>query len=142
MQPHGYVRWKGLQRGLVLWGTITKEECREGEQVHDGDTLYVVVSNDRIHQKTAMVQVVPLTTKLHAEGDEGSPFRNYRVRILKEHIARFDRANPLKDVDMIALTDQARVFAQCRLDPAAAGKLTRAALLNIEAGIKYVFNIP
>lgn len=140
--PNGYLRWAGLQRGMLLWGNLPKSEAREGEQVHDGNTLYVVVSNDRIHQRQPIAQVVPLTSSLAAEGDEESPFRQFRIRILKDHVTRFDRANPIKDIDMIALTDQVRVFAQVRLDPVPAGKLSKVAITNIEAGLRYVFNVP
>lgn len=138
---NSYTRWAGLQRGMLVWADVTEKEAREGEQVHKGSTLYVVVSNDRIHQRTPSVQVVPLSTSMTQAGPEDSEFRQYRIRILRDHITRFDRTNPLKDTEMLALTDQARMMAQVRLDPVPAGKLSKVAMQSIETGLLYVFNL-
>lgn len=139
--PGGVVRISNLRRGMVFWGDLKPSEARGQEQVHATDTLYVVVSSDRIHQTSSIVQVVPLTSQMHVDGDPASPFRKHRIRILRNDLTRYAAVNPLRDIDQIALTEQVRVFAQLRLSGQPVGQVARVTMSAIDAGLKYVFNL-
>jgi mRNA-degrading endonuclease toxin of MazEF toxin-antitoxin module len=132
----------GIERGMLFWVDLRRGEVREEEQVHDGNTLFAIVSSNRIHQKIPLLQGIPLTSSFATEGDEGSQFRKHRVRVLKNHVTRYQSARVLEDIDRLALTEQLRVLAHVRLDGQPVGKLSPQAMAAIEAGLRHVLHIP
>lgn len=135
---------RGIQRGQIFWVDIPAEHVVGSEQFHeDGPTPFVIVSRQLINSSLHAVQGVPLS-RLKDKAVTGV-FRTFRVRVPASEVTFFDVGTdekPLEQVDMLALTEQTRVLGHGRLLWGPAGKVTVEALHSIEAGIRYVFDIP
>jgi len=135
---------RGIQRGQIFWADIPAEHVVGSEQFHeDGPTPFVVVSRQLINKSLHAVQGVPLS-RLKDKNVTGE-FRKFRVRIPADEVTFFDVGTdekPLEQVDMLALTEQARVLGHGRLLWGPAGKVSVEGLHSIEAGLRYVFDIP
>ena len=129
----------GINRGMVFWVDLGPTETKGSEQYHDDARPWLVISIDSVHQKLPIVQAVPLSHQLHKE----QRFRVARVRIPASEFIAFEKAEPYKPLagDSLALTEQVRVLAHERLlnDPVA--KVSKTAILSVEAGVRYVLGI-
>jgi mRNA-degrading endonuclease toxin of MazEF toxin-antitoxin module len=130
---------------MVFWGEVGPAESRDSEHFHprDNPCLWVVYSVDDVHRKLPIVQAIPLTSKL--EKDQGSNFRFYRIRLFEaQHFVKYEvpRTQPGFEGDSLALTEQLRVFAHDRLMGNPVAKVTTTGLAAIEAGVRFVLDIP
>lgn len=130
---------QGIDRGMVFWATVTAHHAVGSEQFHDQPSPWLVVSSSRLHQRLPIVIAVPLSTQLQKE----EAFRGARIRILASHMTPIPPVPPNRALqgDSLALTEQIRVLAHKRLLDEPVARVSRTALLNVEAGMKYVLEI-
>ena len=140
--PNGHEFIRGINRGMLFWALVTRQHAVGSEHYHDTPTLFVIVSNDRIHQRLPVVYGVPLTSNLDAEGDPNGPFRQHRIRVLKEQVTRFTAHSVLDYIDRLALTEHGRELAHERLCGQPVGRLLKPAMSSVEAGLRYALHIP
>jgi len=145
---------KGILRGMIFWAEVFPKEGRGSEQVHYGPSPWLVMSADAIHQRFPIVQGVQLTSKHGKEGPPGSPYRQHRIRILASQITHYQVAAPpsgsnpmppdknLDPTDQLALTEQARILSHARLLGNPVAQVSPRALFSVEAGLRYVFDLP
>jgi mRNA-degrading endonuclease toxin of MazEF toxin-antitoxin module len=136
---------KGIRRGHIFQVDLQKKHAVGTEQYHDGKpTPFVVVSRGEIHSNLALVQAVPLSLYKQDDHRLNGPARNFRIRIPASLITFYQAhtAYELKEADVIALTEQLRVLGHERLLENPVGFMSPSALGSIEAGVRYVLDIP
>ena len=138
----GYVMIRGIRRGMLFWASVTSQHALGSEHHHETETLYVIMSNDRIHQRLPIVFGVPLTSNTDADGGPDSPYRQHRIRVLKDHVKRYTGFKTLDYIDRLALTEHGRELAHERLRGHPVGSLSDIARGSVEAGLRYALHIP
>lgn len=137
---------EGILRGHVFWVNIPEEHVEGTEQFHpDGPTPFVVVTRQAMHENMALVQGVPLSRVKKDDTRTNGPGRHFRIRIPTSELTYFDvhvDDRPLQDIDMLALTEQGRILAHTRLLGNPVARISQSALGAIEAGLRYVLDIP
>lgn len=141
VNANGYQMIRGIERGQIWWAAVTRDHTLGSEHYHASDTLYLIVSNNRIHQRLPIVYGVPLSSQLDGDVPD-SPFREHRIRVLKEHVQRFTGYKVLDYIDRLALTEHGRELAHERLRGQPAGKLSKLAMGSVEAGLRYALHMP
>jgi len=145
-QRGGHEFIAGVLRGHVFWVNIPEEHVAGTEQFHpNGPTPFVIVTRQDLHQNAALVQGVPLSRVKQDETRDSGPARQFRIRIPLREFTYFDvhtDDEPLQVADVLALTEQARILAHSRLLRNPVARVSPSALGAIEAGLRYVFDIP
>jgi mRNA interferase MazF len=124
----------GIERGHIYWAAVDPTVGSEQGKRRP----WLVVSASRIHRRMPLLIGVPLTSKL---SKDAADFRNFRIRIPANQITVLN-ATLLSAVDQLALTEQVRALAHERLDSPPAAKVSNSALASVEAGLKFVLDMP
>ena len=132
----------GLERGMIFWGRVTRNEAVGSEHYHDETPCpWVVLSSRAVHGKLPLVLAAPLTTNLSKADSPG--YRQHRIRIPASKRIDYELAEgaiPLTEESLV-LTEQVRVFAHERLEGNPVAMLSREVLAVIEAGLKHVLDL-
>lgn len=133
---------RGIERGMVFWAEVFGAQTLGSEQYHDDKpSPWLVVSSNKVHSRYPIVQAVPFTSALHQQ----SKFPNARILITTDQIKHMTLPQgeiALGNGDALVLTEQVRVMAHERLVGQPIAMVTRQALGAVEAGIKYVLELP
>lgn len=120
-----------IKQGEIYWVDIPKAHTVGSEQWKRRP--YIIVSRDAINRIGRNVVGVPLSSKLHKASQ-------YRILLPATEIIK-DIGRPDSITDSVALTDQLRVLDVSRLEQPRIGKLSTTAVMALELGVAFVFDI-
>ena len=116
-----------VDQGDIYWVTLTGAGSEQS-----GRRPCIVMSRLSVNNAGNTVVVVPLSTS-------GNPNPHYRIRLPAGEILR-DPACKSVIVDSIAKCDHVRVLDKSLLE-SRIGKLTATAVISVELGLAFVFDI-
>ena len=118
---------------MIFWATVLPTEARGSEVRHETPSPWLVISSDKVNARWPIVQAVPLTSKVDKKDGLA------RILIAAEEITPFTGvAKVLRRTAQLALTEQTRPLAHDRLEGDPIAEVSLAALLNVEAGVRYM----
>lgn len=133
---------RGIERGMVFWAEVFGAQTLGSEQYHDDKpSPWLVVSSNKLHSRYPIIQAVPFTSALQQQ----SKFPNARILIAADQIKHLPLPQgevALSKGNALVLTEQLRVMAHERLVGQPIAMVTRQSLGAVEAGIKYVLELP
>lgn len=121
-----------INQGDIFWAEPVSKATKTGEQY--GPRPYIVMSRQSINAISPTAVVVPTTSKT------GKQNQYFRIIIPQTEMVKEIGCQRVL-VDSVALCDMVRVVDQSILIEKV-GKLTHTAVLAVQLGLSFLFNLP
>lgn len=130
-------RAEGIERGMVLMVSVPPAHARGGEQNHAASWPWLIVSNNRLHQRQEIAIAVPLTSQLH----QADKLPKCRIVIRAEKIIIPAGSNGIARADSLVLTEQIRAISHDRVKGQPVARIAQAGMDDVDAAVLYVLDI-